>query len=190
MLQGLSEELKRIISDTGIAIIGAPRQDVIGLSLSRMGCRNITVSTSRSEYPICEVAVCKVIEKRWCRDVLAYYSARGIPVICAFNFGIGSCVTIVDTYTDLPAFVADVAPDDVETAMLSYADGYSKFWHIARNDWVAAAGIWLDTPQIRASIGDFTLAAMVTHLLAAMLAGNKVKKYPDFYLSTIADDVG
>jgi hypothetical protein len=35
----------------------------------------------------------------------------------------------------------------------------------------------------------YTMTAIVAHLLVAMTAADKVKTYPKFYLSTIANDV-
>lgn len=43
--------------------------------------------------------------------------------------------------------------------------------------------------EIRSSVGEYTMTAMVAHLLVAMTAADKVKTYPKFYLSTIANDV-
>ena len=36
---------------------------------------------------------------------------------------------------------------------------------------------------------EYTMMAMAAHLLIATVAGNKVKTYPKFYLSNIANDV-
>lgn len=73
--------------------------------------------------------------------------------------------------------------------MLDYTSGYSKFWNIQNNEWIDDARKWIDSPEIKSSIGEYTMAAMVAHLLVAMIAGDKVKTYPKFYLSTIANDV-
>ena len=73
--------------------------------------------------------------------------------------------------------------------MLEYASGYSKFWYIPRNSWVDGAMKYICTPEVSASIGEYTMTAMAAHLLIATVAGNKVKTYPKFYLSTIANDV-
>lgn len=38
-------------------------------------------------------------------------------------------------------------------------------------------------------VGEYTMTVMAAHLLAAITAGNEVKTYPKFYLSTIVNDV-
>ncbi len=73
--------------------------------------------------------------------------------------------------------------------MLDHTSGYSKFWNISGNYWVDDAIKWVGTPEVSTSIGEHSMTAMVAHLLVAIVAGNKVKTYPKFYLSTIANDV-
>ena len=48
---------------------------------------------------------------------------------------------------------------------------------------------WMEAEELCSSIGENTMTAMATHLLIAVVAGNNVKTYPKFYLSTIANDI-
>ncbi len=73
--------------------------------------------------------------------------------------------------------------------MLEYTKGYSAFWHIPRNSWVEDAMKYVATPEVRSSVGEFTMTAMTAHILIAIVADNEVKTYPKFYLSTIANDI-
>lgn len=112
-----------------------------------------------------------------------------MSVICAYNFGIGACAVILLPNNELPHFVEDKADCDTVKTMLDYTSGYSKSWNIPGNCWVDYAIKWVGTPEVNTSIGEHTMTAMVTHLLVAIVAGNKVKTYPKFYLLTIANDV-
>ncbi len=47
----------------------------------------------------------------------------------------------------------------------------------------------MEAPELGLSIGENTIAAIAAHILIALVAANKVKIYPKFYLSTIANDV-
>ncbi len=121
--------------------------------------------------------------------VLTHYSNIGDHETCGFNFGIGACITVIDPGSGLPHFVYDKADKDPVKAMLEYTKGYSTFWHIPRNSWVEDAMKYVATPEVRSSVGEFTMTAMTAHLLIAIVADNEVKTYPKFYLSTIANDV-
>lgn len=186
---GLSPVLKQRITDTKIAIVGSMGVELISEAIKRLGFVNIAFSSNCSDLPLCDMAICTCIEKEDCRTVVVNYGNRGISVICAFNFGIGTCAIILPPMGKLPNFVEDKADSDTVKAMLDYTSGYSKFWNIPGNYWVDDAIKWVGTPEVSASIGEHTMAAMVAHLLVAIVAGNKVKTYPKFYLSTIANDV-
>ena len=120
--------------------------------------------------------------------MLIHYKASGVSVIGAFNFGIGACVSVFDPASSLPHFIEDKYGDNVVESMLKYTDGYSKFWLISENGWVEYANKWMEAKELCSSIGENAMTAMAAHLLIAVVAGNNVKTYPKFYLSTIAND--
>lgn len=185
---GLSDELKRKIAGTRVAIVGREATCLIETAVKRLGFTDVDSTTECADLPECDIAVCIFTAKEDCRKVFRHYKESGMNILCGFNFGIGACVTVVDSFSGIPAFLSDTAPGDVEGGMLDYTEGFSKFWGIPQNAWISEARMWVRTPEVRASIGEYILAAMVTHLLAAILAGNSIRKYPAFYLMTLAND--
>lgn len=186
---GLSTVLKQKIARTKVAIVGCMAVELIVEAIRRLGFVDLISVSDCTNLPECDVVICTCSEKENCRAVVTYYSSVGISVICAFNFGIGACAVILPPHKELPHFVEDKADSDTVKAMLDYTSGYSKFWHLPDNYWVDDAIKWVCTPEISTSIGEYTMTAMVAHLLVAIVAGNKVKTYPKCYLSTIANDV-
>lgn len=186
---GLSTVLKQRIAGTKVAIVGCVTVELIAEAIIRLGFVDIILVPDCTDLPLCDVAICTCTEKEDCRAVATHYNSIGVSVICAFNFGIGACAVIIPPEKGLPHFVEDKAANDTVSAMLDYTSGYSKFWNIQNNEWIDDARKWIDSPEIKSSIGEYTMAAMVAHLLVAMIAGDKVKTYPKFYLSTIANDV-
>lgn len=184
---GLSSVLKQRIADTKVAIVGSVAVELISDAIRRLGFVDIVSVPDSTDLPKCDVVICTCTEKADCRVVITRYN--DVSVICAFNFGIGACAVILPPNNELPHFVEDKADGDTVKAMLDYTSGYSKFWNIPGNCWVDDAIKWVGTPEVSTSIGEYTMTAMVAHLLVAIVAGNKVKTYPKFYLSTIANDV-
>ena len=186
-LGGLSPILKQRIADTKVAIVGNVAVELIADAISRLGFVDIVSVPDSTDLPICDVAICTCTEKADCRAVIT--RCNDVSVISAYNFGIGACAVILLPNNELPHFVEDKADCDTVKAMLDHTSGYSKFWNITGNCWVDDAIKWVGTPEVSTSIGEYTMTAMVAHLLVAIVAGNKVKTYPKFYLSTIANDV-
>ena len=184
---GLLPVLKQRIAGTKVAIVGRMAVEFISDAMRRLGFVDIVYVSDSTELPICDVVICTCTKKPDCRAVITHYNNES--VICAFNFGIGACAIILPPMGKLPNFVEDKADSDTVKAMLDYTSGYSKFWNIPGNYWIDDAIKWVGTPEVSASIGEHTMAAVVAHLLVAIVAGNKVKTYPKFYLSTIANDV-
>lgn len=186
---GLSTVLKERIAGTKVAIVGCVAVELIAEAIRKLGFVDIVSGPACTDLPVCDVAICTCTEKEDCRAVVAHYSSVGISVIFAFNFGIGACAVIIPAKKELPHFVEDKADNDTISSMIDYTSGYSKFWNIQNNGWIDDACKWLASTEIKSSIGEYTMTAMVAHLLIAITAGDKVKTYPKFYLSTIANDV-
>lgn len=187
---GLSTVLKQKIVGTKVVIVGCVAVELIVEAIRRLGFVDIASVPDYTNLPECDVVICTCTEKEDCRTVVAHYSSVGISVICAFNFGIGACAVIIPPKKELPHFVECKADKDTVCSMIDYTSGYSKFWNIQNNEWIDdARSKWIASPEIKNSIGEYTMTAMVAHLLVAMIAGDKVKTYPKFYLSTIANDV-
>lgn len=186
---GLSTVLRQRIAGTKVAIVGCMAVEHIAEAIRRLGFVDIVSKPDYTDLPVCDVVICTYTEKEDCRAVVTHYSSIGVSVICAFNFGIGACAVIIPPEKGLPHFVEAKAGNDTVSAMIDYTSGYSKFWNIQNNEWIDDAHKWIASPEIKSSIGEYTITAMVAHLLVAMTAGDKVKTYPKFYLSTIANDV-
>lgn len=186
---GLSDDLKQKISATKVAVIGKCDNKLMEQAIKRLGFIDIVATSDWCNLPKSDIVICTCTEKEDYRAVIAHYNDVGVPVICSFNFGIGACVTVVVPGNGLPHFIGEKAESDTVRSMLEYTSGYSKFWHIPRNSWVDEAMKYICTPEVKASIGEYTMTAMAAHLLIAVVAGNKVKTYPKFYLSTIANDI-
>ena len=186
---GLSTELKQRIKGTKVAVIGNIAVDLISEAIRRLGFEDIVVLSDCSKPTLCDIAISTCAEKEACREMITHCHNISVPVICAFNFGIGGCVTVVMPEKRLPHFVEAKADDDTVKAMLDYTSGYSRFWNISGNRWVDYAMKWIVSPEISSSVGEYTMTAMTAHLLVAIIARNKIKTYPKFYLSTIVKDV-
>lgn len=187
--RGLSTVLRQRIADTKVAIVGCMAVENIAEAIRRLGFVDIVSVPDCTDLPVCDVVICSCTEKEDCRAVVTHYNSIGVSVICTFNFGIGACAVIIPPEKGLPHFVEDKVANDTVSAMLDYTSGYSKFWNIQNNEWIDDARKWIASPKIKSSIGEYTMTAMVAHLLVAMTAMDKVKAYPKFYLSTIANDV-
>lgn len=186
---GLSTELKQKIADSKVVIIGNEAADLIAQAIGRLGFTDVVTMSESLDLPYCDYAICVCSDKEQFRNVVTHYGNVGVPVICAFNFGIGACVTIVMPDESRIHFIEDKADKDPVKAMLEYTKGYSIFWHIPRNSWVEDAMKFVATPEVRSSVGEFMMTAMTAHILIAIVAENEVKTYPKFYLSTIANDI-
>lgn len=187
---GLSTELKQKIKGTKVAVIGSTAVDLIAEAIRKLGFEDIVVMSDCSKLDLCDIVICTcTTEKEACREVIAHCYNISVPVICAFNFGIGGCITVVMPERRLPHFVEAKADDDMVKAMLDYTSGYSRFWNVPGNGWVDCAMKWIASPEVSSSVGKYTMTAMAAHLLVAITAGNEVKTYPKFYLSTIVNDV-
>ncbi len=117
---------------------------------------------------------------------------QNIPIIHPYNLGWGGLVTVIDPNGLLLDTIAKPNEKFNEVKMVEYASSYLKFWRTP-HDWID--GIIekyknekevLPPPQL--SIATWTVAAMCTHLLFNIATNKKIKKFPEFYLSTIMND--
>ncbi|AXG69026.1 tRNA threonylcarbamoyladenosine dehydratase [Kordia sp. SMS9] len=112
-----------------------------------------------------------------------------IPVLHPYNLGWGGLVTVI---TPDGLSLSSIAKEDTkfnEVTMVEYASSYLKFWRTPH--------IWIDEiiekykrevaqlPPPQLSIASWTVASMCAHLLFNIATGNKIKKFPEFYLSTL-----
>tara|TARA_B110000881_G_scaffold55017_1_gene46889 strand:+ start:770 stop:1051 length:282 start_codon:yes stop_codon:yes gene_type:complete len=79
-----------------------------------------------------------------------------------------------------------------EIKMVEYASSYLKFWRTP-HDWIdVAMEKYLEEKKVlpppQLSVASYMVAAMCTHLLFNIATNNKIKQFPEFYISTIMND--
>lgn len=117
---------------------------------------------------------------------------QNISVLHPYNLGWGGLVAVI-----IPkglSLNSIEKPNETfnEVNMVEYASSYLKFWGTP-HDWIddiiekykKEEGN-LPPPQL--SIASWTVAAMCTHILFNIATNKKVKKFPEFYLSTILNN--
>lgn len=117
---------------------------------------------------------------------------NNIPVLHAYNLGWGGLVTVITPYGLSLDSIEKPNEKFNEVKMVEYASSYLKFWRTP-HDWIDEAmdkylkeKEMLPPPQL--SIASWTVAAMCAHLLFNIATNKKIKKFPEFYLSTIMND--
>ena len=114
---------------------------------------------------------------------------NNIPVIHPYNLGWGGLVTVIAP--DGMSLSAIAKPNEKfnEVNMVEYMSTYMRFWGNPQ-DWIdeiiekyKSEKENLPPPQL--SIASWKVAAMCTHILFDIATGRAVKKFPEFYLSTI-----
>ncbi len=117
---------------------------------------------------------------------------RGISVLHPYNLGWGGLVTVITPKGLALNSIEKLDEKFNEVKMVEYVSSYLKFWRTP-HDWID--GIVeeyknekevLPPPQL--SIASWTVAAMCTHVLYNIATDKKIKKFPEFYLSTIMNE--
>lgn len=117
---------------------------------------------------------------------------KNIPVLHPYNLGWGGLVTIIAP--DGLALNSLEKPDEKfnEVKMVEYASSYLKFWRTP-HDWIDELlekykneKEILPPPQL--PVASWTVAAMCAHLLFNIATDKKIKKFPEFYLSTLMNN--
>ncbi|WGD35637.1 ThiF family adenylyltransferase [Olleya sp. YS] len=114
---------------------------------------------------------------------------KGIPVLHPYNLGWGGLVTIITPEGLLLDSIEKPNEKFNELKMVEYATSYLKFWQTP-HDWIDECiekylkeKEVLPPPQL--PIASWTVAAMCTHLLYNIATNKNIKRFPEFYLSTI-----
>ncbi len=114
---------------------------------------------------------------------------QNIPVLHPYNLGWGGLVTVI---TPNGLSLNSIAKNDEkfnEVVMVEYASSYMKFWgdpqkwiHEIIEKYKNEQEV-LSPPQL--SIASWVVAAMCTHILYNIATNKEIKKFPEFYLSSI-----
>lgn len=114
---------------------------------------------------------------------------NNIPVLHPYNLGWGALVTVITPDGLSLSSIAKEGKKFNEVTMVEYASSYLKFWRTPH--------VWIDDiiqkyknevealPPPQLSIASWKVAAMCAHLLFNIATEKKIKKFPEFYLSTI-----
>ncbi len=114
---------------------------------------------------------------------------QNIYVLHPYNLGWGGLVTIIEPEGLLLSSLAKTDEKYDEVQMVKYSSSYLRFWGNPHE--------WLedviekyeneneDLPPPQLSIASWVVAAMCTHLLFNLATKKEIKKFPEFYISTI-----
>jgi molybdopterin/thiamine biosynthesis adenylyltransferase len=117
---------------------------------------------------------------------------KNIPVLHPYNLGWGGLVTVITPKGLSLDSISKPNEKFNEVKMVEYASSYLKFWRTP-HDWIDEVleeykneKELLSPPQL--PIASWIVAAMTTHLLFNIATNKEVKKFPEFYLSTIMNN--
>lgn len=117
---------------------------------------------------------------------------KDIPVLHPYNLGWGALVAVITSESLSLTSIAKENEKFNEVKMVEYATSYMKFWGKPQQ-WIEevieeykSETEILPPPQL--SVASWLVASMCTHLLYNIAIGKKVKKFPEFYLSSINDN--
>lgn len=114
---------------------------------------------------------------------------QNIPVLHPYNLGWGGLVTVITPEGLSLSSIEKEGKTFNEVTMVEYVSSYLKFWRNP-HDWIdeIIAKYRNETevlPPPQLSVASWTVAAMCTHLLFNIATGKEIKKFPEFYLSTL-----
>lgn len=116
-----------------------------------------------------------------------------IPILHPYNIGWGSLVTVIAKDGLLLNAIASPDEEFNEVTLVEYASSYMRYWGNPQS--------WIDgiiekyknekehLPPPQLSIASWSVAAVCTHLLYNIATGRKFKKFPEFYLSSIINEL-
>lgn len=115
---------------------------------------------------------------------------KKITVLHPYNLGWGGLVTVI-TPESLRLNSLSSEEKFNELKMVEYVSGYLRFWG-KPNEWLEkiindykTEKEYLPPPQL--AVASWIVAGMCTHIMFNITTGKKFKKFPEFYISSIAD---
>lgn len=117
---------------------------------------------------------------------------QNIPVLHPYNLGWGGLVTVITPESLSLTTIAKPNEKFNEVSMVEYVSSYLKFWGNPQ-DWIddiieKYKNEKEDLSPLQLSIASWTVAAMSTHILFNIATKKEIKKFPEFYLSTIMNN--
>lgn len=117
---------------------------------------------------------------------------QNIPVLHPYNIGWGGLVTVITPESLSLSTLAKPDEKFSEVNMIEYASSSLKFWG-NQQGWINEIlekykNETENLPPPQLSIASWIVAAMSTHLLFNIATKKEIKKFPEFYLSTIMNN--
>lgn len=120
----------------------------------------------------------------WCQKY-------NVSVIHPYNIGWGGLVFVVEP-TGIPLSNLSRDPENFELRLVEHISNYFKFWTQSK-PWIEELikqfkeeEFVIPPPQL--SIASWIVGGLVTNIIFWIATGQKIKRYPKFYLSSIIDD--
>lgn len=114
---------------------------------------------------------------------------QNVPVLHPYNLGWAGLVTIITPESLSLEAIAKSGEKFNEVNMVEYVSSFMKFWGNPQ-DWIdeviakyRAEEEKLSPPQL--SVASWIVAGMCTHILYNIATGKEVKKFPEFYLTSL-----
>ncbi|UKI43451.1 MAG: hypothetical protein L6U16_10385 [Porphyromonadaceae bacterium] len=175
------------IKSVRVGILSEGSDKVLADSLDRMGVGSVVVICDNTNFEAIDVILCSETDIDSMQVIYEKAESRRIPIVFLFNFGIGSCVTIIKPGNIRPSFIYDHKDKTPLEWMLEYVRGYNVFWNIQKYTWLNEVEGWINSPEIRNSVGLYSTISAGLHVLAALIIGEEIKYYPKFYLVSMKD---
>lgn len=117
---------------------------------------------------------------------------KNIPVLHPYNLGWGGLLTVITPKGMALDSISKNNEKFNEVKMVEYVSSYLKFWRTPH--------LWIDEvvqkylnekeslPPPQLPIASWMVAAMSTHVLFNIATDKPIKKFPEFYLSTIMNE--
>lgn len=175
------EKLKSV--KVGIIEDGTSNEMEIGLK--RLGIGNVINIGDRQTFENIDVVICPETDIEVMKETYEKAESQKIPAVFLFNFGIGGCVTVTKPGFVKPSFIYELNGKTPVEWMLKYTRGFNEFWNVQYYPWLESVEGWINSPEIKSSIGYYTTMSATLHVLAALMTGEEIKYYPKFYLNSM-----
>ena len=114
---------------------------------------------------------------------------HNIPVLHPYNLGWGGLVTVITPNSLSLDTLVKSGEKFNEIHMVKYISNYLKFWGHAQ-EWIDdVLNEYLNEsenlPPPQLSVGSWIVAGMCVHIMFNIATKKEIKKFPEFYLSTI-----
>lgn len=168
-----------------VGIIEECTSSEMEIGLKRLGIGNVINIGDRQTFENIDVVICPETDIEVMKETYEKAESQKIPVVFLFNFGIGGCVSVTKPGFVKPSFIYELNGKTPIEWMLKYTRGFNAFWNVQNYPWLESVEGWINSPEIKSSIGYYTTMSAALHVLAALMTGEEIKYYPKFYLNSM-----